>query len=166
MWSVSFKRSIVPFMQVHSRAKSTLPNFSKCAETCGIPLQPVWSVNELLSSYPQPIVTPSTLKRLHDLSALLPPHEGTMEHARLTQDMENLVKLVEAVKLVDTSEVAGEDGETIPDGRIWAEGSGIEMSESSTMPQHQSSEAVGRELLQHSSRVKDGLYVVDANKTR
>ena len=69
-----------------------------------IPTRPTWSVNELLSSYPKPQISPATLKHLHELSALIPPEEGTPEHAKLTAEMENLVKLVEAVKLVDVGE--------------------------------------------------------------
>ncbi|GBE79357.1 hypothetical protein BKA93DRAFT_91797 [Sparassis latifolia] len=133
-------------------------------DSCGIPLQPTWSVNELLSSYPQPVITPSTLQRLHALSALIPPAEGTPEHETLTREMEEMVRLVEAVRLVDTSEVAGKEGD-IPDGRIWAEGVGIDISEAAQIPVHDG-EINGRQLLQHSSRVSNALYEVNSQRTK
>lgn len=80
--------------------------------------------------------------------------------------MEGLVKLVEAVKLVDTTGVqVGQDGESVPDGRIWAEGTGIELDD--TKATHNDSDTPsGRDLLRHSSRAQDGLYVVDADKNK
>ena len=138
-----------------SRLQSTLAE----VDSTGIPLKPTWSVNELLSSYPRPTITPATLKRLHELSALIPPTEGTPEHAKLTGEMEELVKLVEAVKLIDTSKET-EDG-SVPDGRIWAEGEGM------TLEPHGDAVPVdGRSLLMHSSRTLEGLYVVEADKPR
>ncbi|KAI0722190.1 hypothetical protein C8T65DRAFT_134757 [Cerioporus squamosus] len=127
----------------------------------GIPLKPTWSVHELLSSYPRPTVPAATLKRLHELSALIPPLEGTPEHVKLTQEMEELIRLVEAVKLVDVSEVA-EDG-PVPDGRTWASGEGVRR-DAEVLPE---TEAVsGRSLLHHASRTIDDLYVVEADKPR
>ncbi|KAI0332455.1 hypothetical protein GY45DRAFT_477473 [Cubamyces sp. BRFM 1775] len=145
--------------RLRRQLKSTLAE----VDANGIPLKPTWSVNELLSSYPRPTITPATLKRLHELSALLPPEEGTPEHTRLTEEVEDLVKLVEAVKLVDVGEVA-EDG--VPDGRIWAKGEGINLD---TVPHDDavdSEAASGRALLAHASRTMDGLYVVEADKPR
>ena len=43
--------------------------------------------------------------------------------------MEGLVKLVEAVKLVDTSSLQSGSDFPIPDGRIWAEGKGLEIEQ-------------------------------------
>ncbi|KAI0663166.1 hypothetical protein C8Q70DRAFT_956325 [Cubamyces menziesii] len=139
--------------------KSTLAE----VDATGIPLKPTWSVNELLSSYPRPAITPATLKRLHELSALIPPEEDTPEHAKLTQEVEELVKLVEAVKLVDVGKVA-EDG--VPDGRIWAKGEGISLTTESHEDPADSEAASGRALLAHASRTMDGLYVVEADKPR
>ncbi|KAI9066383.1 hypothetical protein FKP32DRAFT_1673908 [Trametes sanguinea] len=148
-----------PSSRSQVRLKSTAVEF----DANGIPLKPTWSVTELLSSYPRPEITPATLKRLHELSALIPPEEGTPEHAKLTQEMEDLVKLVEAVKLVDVSAVP-EDG--VPDGRIWAEGEGINpRSEPRENPEDLET-AHGRALLAHASRSMDGLYVVEADKPR
>ncbi|KAI0363557.1 hypothetical protein BV20DRAFT_975543 [Pilatotrama ljubarskyi] len=135
-------------------------------DSTGIPLKPTWSVNELLSSYPRPTITPATLKRLHELSALIPPEEGTSEHARLTQEIEDLVKLVEAVKLVDVSAVAGNGERAVPDGRIWAEGEGISLDTEAFADSEDSESASGRALLAHAARTMDGLYVVEADKPR
>ncbi|EMD40444.1 hypothetical protein CERSUDRAFT_43945 [Gelatoporia subvermispora B] len=137
-----------------SRLKSILrPNdVTHETDSYGIPAHPTWSVNDLLSSYPQPTIPPSTLKRLHELSALIPPEEGTLAHAKLTQGLEGLVRLVEAVKLVDTSEV-----------EIWAEGKGIKLDAAMDTPDDSVS---GQALLKHSSRTRDGFYVVDADKRR
>ncbi|KAI0356508.1 hypothetical protein OH77DRAFT_1423439 [Trametes cingulata] len=147
---------------LHARLRSTLAD----VDATGIPLKPTWSVNELLSSYPRPTITPATLKRLHELSALIPPEEGSPEHARLTQEMEELVKLVEAVKLVDVSAVA-EDGErAVPDGRIWAEGEGIRLDTEAFADEEEPQDASGRALLKHASKTMDGLYVVEADKPR
>ena len=131
-------------------------------DECGIPLKPTWSVNELLSSYPKPTIAPATLKKLHSLSALIPPEEGTPEHAKLTAYMENLVKLVEAVKLVDVGQGAISQAGSVPDGRVWAEGTGIKL-EREEVPKD---DVHGRDLLRYASRTEDGLYVVDADRSR
>lgn len=133
----------------------------------GIPTRPTWSVNELLSSYPVPKITPATLKHLHDLSALIPPQEGTPEHAKLTSEMENLVKLVEAVKLVDLGSTPGAVEGEVPDGRIWAEGTGIplECSQESVPPKDEG-EVHGQALLDHASRTENSLYVVDTSRPK
>ncbi|KAI0676995.1 hypothetical protein C8Q78DRAFT_1073742 [Trametes maxima] len=137
------------------RIKSTLAD----VDASGIPLKPTWSVNKLLSSYPRPTITPATLKRLHELSALIPPEEGTPEHVRLTREIEDLVKLVEAVKLVDVSSVAGQGEHTVPDGRIWAEGEGINLESEPSTSEGDSQDTSGSALLTHASRTMDGLYV-------
>jgi hypothetical protein len=56
----------------------------------GIPIRPTWSVNELLSSYPKPTISPATLKHLYALGALIPPEEGSPEHTKLTEEIEDL----------------------------------------------------------------------------
>ncbi|KAI0773982.1 hypothetical protein C8Q74DRAFT_1368505 [Fomes fomentarius] len=142
------------------RSKATLA----AVDSTGIPLKSTWSVNELLSSYPRPTISPVTLKRLHELSALLPPVEGSPEHAKLTREIEELVKLVEAVKLVDVSEVA--EDSSVPDGRIWASEEGVRLdAETTPAPEHHDV-VHGRALLPHASRTMDDLYVVEADKPR
>ncbi|KAI0092458.1 hypothetical protein BDY19DRAFT_903275 [Irpex rosettiformis] len=132
----------------------------------GIPLRPTWSVNELLSSYPRPTISPSTLKRMYKLSALVPPAEGTREHADITRELEDLVKLVEAVKLVHVDEKVAYTDHGIPDGRIWEEGTGIPLEKSSKPGAVVKEEAHGRALLEHAQRTHNGLYVVDKSSRR
>ncbi|KZT26994.1 hypothetical protein NEOLEDRAFT_1131492 [Neolentinus lepideus HHB14362 ss-1] len=130
-------------------------------DECAIPLQPTWSVNDLLSSYPKPSISPSQLKHLHELSALLPPEEDSTELASLTAEMENLVKLVEAVRIPD---LQGEEKEAVPDGRVWADGMGIELTES--VGEVSAEEIRGRDLLAWPYRTSNGMYVVDTDRRR
>ncbi|KZS98098.1 hypothetical protein SISNIDRAFT_481960 [Sistotremastrum niveocremeum HHB9708] len=97
-------RGILSARQYSKRALPSLPEVE--VDELGVPVRPTWSVNELLSSYPKPTLSDEKFKRLHELSALVPPQEGTPEHAELKSRMEELIRLVEAVKLVDTSSVA------------------------------------------------------------
>ncbi|EIN10467.1 hypothetical protein PUNSTDRAFT_51100 [Punctularia strigosozonata HHB-11173 SS5] len=123
----------------------------------------------MLSSYPKPSVDAATLRKLHDLSALISPEEGTDAHAALTRDMEDLVKLVEAVKLVDLKESSALDGReqtnSVPDGRIWPKGEGMILNaeEWTGTPEQ---EECGTALLGHASRTAQGLYAVDADRHR
>ena len=127
----------------------------------GIPLKPTWSVYDLLSSYPTPTISSATLNHLHTLSALIPPEEGTPEHSTLKHEMGDLIKLVDAVKLVK-SEVT--DGVTVADGRVWAEGAGLPLSDAKD---GEDNNVVGSgALLRHSACTSDGLYVVDADRTK
>jgi hypothetical protein len=130
-------------------------------DSCGIPVRPTWSVNQLISSYPSPTLSSGTLKHLHALSALIPPQEGSLEHETLKEELEDLVKLVEAVKLVHV----GDEGVAVNDGRIWAQDTGIPLSERDTRD-IDGDGAKGRELLRHTTRTSDALYVVDAERVR
>ncbi|KAL1743569.1 hypothetical protein HDZ31DRAFT_40653 [Schizophyllum fasciatum] len=117
----------------------------------GIPLAPTWSVHYLLSSCPTPALSDAALRRLHELAALVPPQAGTAEHARIKHELEELVRLVEAVKLVDTAGVdVAQRPDTATDGRL--ENPGDEPS--------------GRDLLKHAEKTEDGFYVIDANRRR
>ncbi|VDB92626.1 unnamed protein product [Peniophora sp. CBMAI 1063] len=120
----------------------------------GIPLQPTWSVDELLASYPKPIISPDTLSRLHRLSALVPPANGTAGHSRLTQELEELVKLVEAVRLAEAPE--GAAGE-IPDGRVMAVEASIPLDR---VPDAAEDVLPREELLARAARTRDGLYEI------
>ncbi|KAH7916673.1 hypothetical protein BJ138DRAFT_1074552 [Hygrophoropsis aurantiaca] len=131
-------------------------------DSCGIPLKPTWSVQKLLSSYPEPSISPATFKRLHELSALLPPAEESQEYNDLKTELEGLVKLVDAVKLIKVTNM--QDGQ-IPDGRIWAEGTGIPIAPASDKGEEDLS-CNGQDLLSHASRTSNGLYVVDADRSR
>ncbi|KAF9647052.1 hypothetical protein BDM02DRAFT_3117669 [Thelephora ganbajun] len=129
----------------------------------GIPIRPTWSVNELLSSYPRPTISPATLKHLHKLSALIPPEEGSHEHAKLTEEIQDLVKLVEAVKLVNTDSV--DDWNSVPDGRIWAEGTGIDLNAEPILVDE--NEVKGRALLKYAKNVSpEGLYLIDSDRSK
>lgn len=138
-----------------------------------IPRQATWSVHELISSYPRPKISNATFKKLHELSALVPPEEDTQEHAKMKRELEEMVKLVEAVKFVDTSELeeaAGkmdENGVRIPDGRIWPESEGMVMSKNSVVEEFDGEiGGTGLELLKYATRAKDGLYVVEADRRK
>lgn len=131
------------------RQKSTFPSY----EDCGVPEKPTWSVQELLSSYPQPTMSPAMLTRLHRLSALIPPEEGTKEHQVIKRELEDMIRLVEAVKLVDTGEVR--DNHTESDERSID----TDIPLSGLTPG-------GKAILKHASRTQDGYYVVDMVRKR
>ncbi|TFK27108.1 hypothetical protein FA15DRAFT_666848 [Coprinopsis marcescibilis] len=124
----------------------------------GVPLKPTWSVNELLRSYPSPKIAPDTLKKLHGLSALVPPQEGTLEHLKVTQDLEEMVRLVEAVRLVDTEKVAVAErsGPEDLDRQLYGDPDFERNSEKER----------GQDLLKHAARTANGFYVVEADRTR
>ncbi|KAJ7276105.1 hypothetical protein B0H12DRAFT_1083654 [Mycena haematopus] len=128
--------------RVARRVFSSLPKNAVETDSCGIPHRPTWSVNELLSSYPVPSLAPRTLKHLHDLSALVPPEEGTTKYRKLNTELEELIRLVEAVKMRDDP---GKQG--------------VEL-----ILAHKSPPNGGRSLLKHAARTRDGFYIVDADK--
>lgn len=121
----------------------------------GIPIKPTWSVNELLSSYPTPSMTSVTFRRLHKLSALIPPAEGTPEHDDMKKELERLVQLVEAVKLIKLETQASD---VIPDGRIWAEGRGLPLNEPVA---DVGGEGEQGDLLSLAARTSDRMYAVN-----
>lgn len=129
-----------------------------------IPRKPTWSVHELISSYPRPHISNTTLKKLHQLSALVPPAEGTPEHERIRRELEEMVRLVEAVKLVDTSSV---DANEIPDGRIWPEGVGMALTSNGAEREFDGEDGeTGLDLLKYASTTKNGLYMVEADRRK
>jgi Asp-tRNA(Asn)/Glu-tRNA(Gln) amidotransferase C subunit len=141
-----------------TRNQRAFSNGKHETDAYGIPVRPTWSVNELLSSYPTPTLSSATLTRLHELSALIPPDEGTPEHATLKQEMEDLIRLVEAVKLVDTKNVQ-------PRVQHGVENLG-EKTPDLLMVDSLKVEASGQSLLRHAARTSDGFYTVDADKKR
>jgi hypothetical protein len=131
-------------------------------DDCAIPLTPVWSVDNLLSSYPRPTISSPALRRLHALSALIPPEEGTPEHIKLTRELEDLVKLVESVRLFN-GPGASSAVDTAVDARIWAEGTGIDLQKAPRGDRDR--EALDpAELLSRASRTEDGLYVIHSDR--
>jgi len=131
-------------------------------DDCAIPLKPTWSVDNLLSSYPRPTISSSALHRLHVLSALTPPEEGTSAHSRLTRELEDLVKLVESVRLFDAPS-ASSTVDTTLDSRIWAEGTCVDLQK---LPPGSCDLAALEpvELLSRAGRTENGLYVVHSDR--
>ena len=124
----------------------------------GIPVKPTWSVNTLLSSYPSPTIAPETLKKLYNLSAFVAPKEGTPEHAKITRELEEMVRMVEAVKLVDTegTVVAAQAGEEDLDRALYGNPDVARNGD----------EENGRDLLKHATRTAGEYYVVEADRMR
>ena len=124
-------------------------------DSCGIPLKPTWSVYELLSSYPKPTISSATLERIHELSALNTPKVGTIEYEKLLQELGDLIKLVEAVKLVNTDgvQLTGHVHKKDWDRTLASMGKSVEGG-------------TGQSLLKHASRTADGFYVLDAERKR
>ncbi|KAH8106318.1 hypothetical protein BXZ70DRAFT_432560, partial [Cristinia sonorae] len=151
-------------LNTRQNSSRSSPFTSKEVDEHCIPIQPTWSVTDLLSSYPRPNISEDMLDRIHTLSALIPPTRTTPEHRQLTAELENLVKLVDAVKLVDKG-VFGEEGGRVPDGRVWADDVGIDLSIDTRSSGHNPN-MDGRSLLQHAARTANGLYVVEADKPK
>ncbi|KAG8903831.1 hypothetical protein FRB99_002682 [Tulasnella sp. 403] len=127
-----------------------------------MPHGPTWSVQELLASYPAPTLEPSTLVRLHKLSALHAPEEGSSEFETLRKDLAEMVRMVEAVKTVDLpKEATG-----IPDARIWPESLGMDTRASSSTGPDLPPEPSGQQLMQNAERTADGFYMVESDRKR
>ena len=122
-------------------------------DSCGIPIQPTWSVHQLLESYPCPKLSSATIDRLYELSALAPPKKCTLQYEKVKNDLEDMVKLVEAVKQVNTNgvplvgRVEKEDGDRIQQN-LQFEG------------EH------GQTLLKYAARMENRFYAVDAERKR
>ena len=157
-------RALAPFPLSRQKSSATDSADATAADD-PIPSQPTWSVYELVSSYLRPSIPSSTFNKLHDLSALIPPKGGTKEHATLKHELEEMVRLVDAVRLVDTSSVASEDG-SIPDGRVRDEGEGMKLTSNTRDVEFEDETESGTELLKHASRTKNGYYVVEAERRR
>ena len=120
---------------------------------CGIPVQPTWSVHQLIESYASPKLSSTTIDRLYELSALAPPKKHTLQYEKMKKDLEDMVKLVEAVKKVNTNGVhlvgrgEKEDGDRIQQNSRY-EG------------EH------GQTLLKYAARTKNKFYAVDAERKR
>jgi len=86
------------------------------------------------------------------VSSLVPPEEGTPSYNALKQNLEEMIKLVEAVRLVDTPELLA--------GRSEQEDTDL------VAPQIILSGKIGQELLKHASRISDQFYVVNSERRR
>jgi len=82
---------------------------------------------------------------------LIPPKEDTAEYGQLKAGLEELIRLVEAVKMVDTERI------TV----FGSEDPSIQVVDTSP-PQERPPN--GRSLLQHAARTRNGFYIVDADK--
>ncbi|KAF8339160.1 uncharacterized protein EI90DRAFT_3040676 [Cantharellus anzutake] len=125
-------------------------------------IRPTWSVHELLSTYPAPKISDATLVKLHRVSALIPPPLDSHAYSERKHQLEELIRLVEAVKLVDVSSTRGT---SIPDGRVWTQGRPIDapdLNNESSAPQVSEE----RNILQHASKSVDGYYVVESPSFR
>jgi Asp-tRNA(Asn)/Glu-tRNA(Gln) amidotransferase C subunit len=133
-----------------TRNKTFLRIYS--TDSCGIPTEPTWSVKDLLSSYPSPRLSNKTVQKLYELSALIPPEEGTPDYENVKHDLEEMIRLVEAVRLVDTKEVTLR-------GRKVEEDADREYTVSTR-------DNDGQALLQLASQTQNGFYVVDTERRR
>ena len=122
-------------------------------DSCGIPVQPTWSVLQLIESYACPKLSSATIDRLYELSALTPPKKHTLQYEKMKKDLGDMVKLVETVKQVNTNRVhlvgrgEKEDGDRI----------------------HQNSHYEGEHgqtLLKYAARTENRFYIVDAERKR
>ena len=156
-WSA--KRLLGTRSNVRFFSKTTLYT-SPTTDELGLPLSPPWSVHALINSYPSPTLSDAALTKLYDSAALLPPTAGTHELREVKREMEDLVRLVEAVKIAPIEPI---EGEGPPDGRVWPSDRGIVLEDvvvpDETLPS-------GRELLKHTQRTENGYYLVDKVTTK
>ena len=118
-------------------------------DSCGIPVQPTWSVHQLIDSYEAPKLSSAAIDRLYELSALAPPKKHTLEYEKVKKDLEDVVKLVEAVKQVNTNGVS-------------LTGRGEKEDGDRTQQNPQFGGEHGQTLLKYAARTENGLYAVDA----
>ncbi|KAI9466813.1 hypothetical protein BJY52DRAFT_20667 [Lactarius psammicola] len=131
-------------------------------DDCAIPLKPTWSVDDLLSSYPRPTISSLALDRLHILSALIPPEEGTPQHANLIRELEDLVKLVESVRLFNMP-CDSTPTHAVADARVWAENTGIDLQKVPSGA-HDREALDPAELLSRASHTENNLYVIHSDR--
>ena len=122
-------------------------------DSYGIPVQPTWSVHQLLESYKCPKLSSTILDRLYELSALAPPKKYTLRYDKVKKDLEDMVMLVEAVKQVNTNGV-------LLVGRVEKEDRDRIRQNSQLEGEH------GQTLLKYAARMKNRFYTVDAERKR
>lgn len=91
------------------------------------------------------------ITRLHELSALRPPLEGTPEYKIVKESLQEMVRLVEAVRSVDTAEVL-----------VTGRGEREDADRNATYPEGSGKE--GQSLLKNAPRVDGNYYVVDSER--
>jgi len=97
------------------------------------------------------MLSATTLNRLYELSSLVPFDEGTQNYNAVKESLEEMIKLVEAVRLVETS-------------RVSLAGRGEKEDADLGTPRTVPSGGAGQELLKHASRKSDQFYVVDSER--
>lgn len=152
--------------KIYEKEYSGFPNVA-VDQQC-IPEELVWSVHDLMSSYPRPRLSSDKLDQLYDLSALIPPAKGTEERAILTEELEELMRLVEAVKFVDCDALSKaeeqlDDG-PVPDGRVPSVLEGSELTSNTREVEFDDPESSGRALLKHAAKTKDAFYIVEQER--
>ena|ERR1700733_4616771 len=130
-----------------SKKESTQPNRNDFEHLTA----PTWSVHQLLSTYPAPKLKPELLTRLHKMSALKAPAEDSDAFRVLRGEMEELVRLVEAVKLVETTGISS-------DGRIWPIGRGVDLDSTRAKNELSTGE---QDILRHAAKTINDYYIVD-----
>ncbi|KAJ8522999.1 hypothetical protein ONZ45_g520 [Pleurotus djamor] len=146
----AFRRNVSRRCLDRRTISSNTQNLSSTeTDSLGIPLRPTWSVNDLLSSYPKPSIDHTILEQLHKLAALKLPDHGSEEYHKIKRDLEEMVRLVEAVKLVDT------DGVELAEAVV--SGHPEDVEETREQDPH------GRDLLKFAKRTREGYYVVDTD---
>ena len=103
-----------------STKKPRIPQTDVPVDEDGIPLSPPYSIRSLLSSLPAPVLSDKQFVHLHTLSSLHPPPAGSAEYSNKKAQLEEMIRLVEAVRIQPDCQDAARDG-AIPDGRIWPE---------------------------------------------
>lgn len=148
-----YRISLSSFDKLSLSRRISTSRSRKETDSCGLPVQPTWSVYELLSSYPSPELSTNTIARLYELSALVCPKADTPQFKLIKEELEDMVRLVEAVRLVDTSGIS-------------VKGRGEKEDADLNTPHTEELGESGKDLLKHASRAKDGFYIVDSDRRR
>lgn len=146
----SFDKSMKAFRSCQNllRRHTSLRVYS--TDSWGIPSTPTWSVKGLLSSYPSPTLSNATFQKLYKLSALIPPEEGSPEYENMKHELQEMIRLVEAVRLVDTT------GVTVPRRKVEEDADRANLA--------LTAEHDGRKLLASAPRTHGDFYVVESER--
>jgi hypothetical protein len=79
--------------------KSSQPKEPTGVDEYGVPTSPSWSVRQLLKEYPAPTLSDATFEKLHKLSALNTPSDPMPNGSRCAEQLEELIKMVNAVRI-------------------------------------------------------------------
>jgi len=106
------------------------------------------------------------------LAALVPPEKGTEGFDKLKKELEDLVRVVEAVRVASGVEnggaiVAEGNEKGMADGRIWPKDHGVVFQDEEELDRKgTTTPPQGRELLELTRRTKGEFYVVDSSKSK